>query len=178
MIGAELAARVVGAGILGLRATFRIGALHEERERALRERGVPFIYTLWHGRMPILGFRFGSFAYLTDCNRIPDESWARVAGVDTLVIDALRDEPHTTHFSVAEAIEAIARIAPRRAYLTHMTHDIGYEATSARLPAGIELAYDGLTLDIDVDVTEVTEVTEGTQAPERTEAPGSHGATE
>jgi phosphoribosyl 1,2-cyclic phosphate phosphodiesterase len=106
---------------------------------------------LWHGRMPILGYRFGNFAYLTDCNRIPDESWERVAGVDTLVIDGLRDEPHTTHFTVAEAIDAIARIAPRRAYLTHMTHDLGYAATNARLPPGVELAYDGLRLDIEVD---------------------------
>jgi len=69
---------------------------------------------LWHGRMPILGFRFGSFAYLTDCNRIPGESWELVENVDTLVIDALRDEPHTTHFTVAEALDAIARIRPRR----------------------------------------------------------------
>jgi len=106
---------------------------------------------LWHGRMPILGFRFGSFAYLTDCNRIPDESWPLVAGVDTLVIDALRDEPHTTHFTVAEALEAIERIAPRRALLTHMTHDLGHEATTARLPAGVELSYDGLELDVSVE---------------------------
>jgi len=104
----------------------------------------------------------GGFAYLTDCNRIPDESWERVAGVDTLEIDALRDEPHTTHFTVAEAVEAIARIAPRRAYLTHMTHDLGYAATSARLPAGVELAYDGLMLDVDVEVTEAAETTEFT----------------
>jgi phosphoribosyl 1,2-cyclic phosphate phosphodiesterase len=107
---------------------------------------------LWHGRMPILGFRFGNFAYLTDCNRIPDESWDLVAGIDTLVIDGLRDEPHTTHFTVAEAVAAIARIAPGRAYLTHMTHDLGYAATCARLPAGVELAYDGLVLDVRVDV--------------------------
>ena len=107
---------------------------------------------VWHGRMPILGFRFGNFAYLTDCNRIPDESWPLVAGVDTLVIDGLRDEPHTTHFTVAEALDAIARVAPRRAYLTHMTHDLGHAATSARLPAGVELAYDGLVLDVLVDI--------------------------
>jgi phosphoribosyl 1,2-cyclic phosphate phosphodiesterase len=107
---------------------------------------------LWHGRMPILGFRAGSFAYLTDCNRIPDESWPLVAGVDTLVIDALRDEPHTTHFTVAEALEAIERIAPRRALLTHMTHDLGHAVTSARLPRGVELAYDGLVVDVRVDL--------------------------
>jgi phosphoribosyl 1,2-cyclic phosphate phosphodiesterase len=75
-----------------------------------------------------------------------------VEGVDTLVIDALRDRPHSTHFSVQQALEVIARIKPRRAYTTHMTHDLGHAATSARLPAGVELAYDGLVLDVSVDV--------------------------
>ena len=108
---------------------------------------------LWHGPLPILGFRFGSFAYLTDCSAIPDDSWPLVAGVDTLVIDALRDKKHSTHFTVAEALDAIARIAPRRAYLTHMAHDLGHAETSARLPAGVELAYDGLVLDARVDAS-------------------------
>jgi phosphoribosyl 1,2-cyclic phosphate phosphodiesterase len=107
---------------------------------------------LWHGRMPILGFRFGSLAYLTDCNRVAEESWGLIEGVDTLVIDALRDKPHSTHFTVAEALDVIARVQPRRAYLTHMSHDLGHAATSARLPAGVELAYDGLVLDLAVDV--------------------------
>jgi phosphoribosyl 1,2-cyclic phosphate phosphodiesterase len=107
---------------------------------------------IWHGPLAILGFRLGGLAYLTDCSRIPDESWPLVAGVDTLVLGALRDDPHPTHFTVAEALEAIARIAPRRAFLTHMTHDLGHAATSARLPAGVHLAYDGLVLDVAVDV--------------------------
>jgi phosphoribosyl 1,2-cyclic phosphate phosphodiesterase len=107
---------------------------------------------LFHGTMPILGFRLGSFAYLTDCSRIPDESWPLIAGVDTLVLGALRDEPHPTHFTVAEAVAAIERASPRRAYLTHMNHDLGHAATSARLPAGVELSYDGLVLDVAVDV--------------------------
>jgi phosphoribosyl 1,2-cyclic phosphate phosphodiesterase len=107
---------------------------------------------LWHGNMPILGFRFGNVAYLTDTNRIADGSWELVAGVDTLVLDALRDKPHTTHFTVAEALEVVDKIAPRRAYLTHIAHDLGHAATNARLPAGVELAYDGLVLDVAVDV--------------------------
>ena len=128
---------------------------HEVAVEPFTVKGIRIIpVPLWHGRMPILGFRFGTFAYLTDCNRIPDESWPLVAGVDTLVIDGLRDEPHTTHFTVTEAVEAIARIAPRRAFLTHMTHDLGYADTNARLPAGIELAYDGLTLDVGVEDTD------------------------
>ena len=69
-----------------------------------------------------------------------------------LVIDALRDKPHVTHFSVSEALDVIARLQPRRAYMTHMTHDLGHAATSARLPASVELAYDGLVLDVRVDV--------------------------
>jgi len=107
---------------------------------------------LWHGDAPILGFRFGTFAYLTDCNRLDDAAWALVAGVETLVIDALRNKPHTTHFTVSEALDVVARIKPRRAYMTHMSHDLGHAVTSARLPAGVELAYDGLVLDVPVDV--------------------------
>jgi len=106
---------------------------------------------LLHGTLPILGLRFGSFAYLTDCSAIPDASWPLVAGVDTLVIDALRDRPHPTHFSVAEAVAAAERIGARRTFFTHMCHDLPHAATCARLPAGVELAYDGLVLDVDVD---------------------------
>jgi phosphoribosyl 1,2-cyclic phosphate phosphodiesterase len=114
---------------------------------------------LWHGSMPILGFRFGSFAYLTDCNAIPDESWPLLQNLDTLVLDALRDKPHSTHFTIAEALEVVARLAPRRAYFTHMTHDLGHAETNARLPAGVELAYDGLVLDVEVDAVPVDEQT-------------------
>jgi len=107
---------------------------------------------VWHGDLPVLGFRFGTFAYLTDCNRIPDDSWPLIEGVETLVIDALRDRRHSTHFNVQEAIDVVARVSPRRALTTHMTHDLGHAATSARLPPGVELAYDGLVLDVRVDV--------------------------
>jgi phosphoribosyl 1,2-cyclic phosphate phosphodiesterase len=107
---------------------------------------------LWHGDAPIFGFRFGNFAYLTDCNRLADEAWPLIEGVDTLVLDALRDKPHTTHFTVAEAVEVVARVRPARALLTHMSHDLGHAATNARLPSPVELAYDGLVLDVDVDL--------------------------
>jgi phosphoribosyl 1,2-cyclic phosphate phosphodiesterase len=106
---------------------------------------------LWHGRMPVLGFRFGAMAYLTDCNAIPDESWALLEGLDVLVIDALRFKPHSTHFSVEEAIEATRRVSPRRAYFTHIGHELRHATVTADLPAGIELAYDGLALDVLVD---------------------------
>ena len=103
---------------------------------------------VFHGTMPILGFRIGSFAYLTDCNRIPDESFALLSGVRTLIIDALRHRPHSTHFSVNEATDVAARIGVERAYFTHISHDLGHAATCASLPAGVELAYDGLVLEI------------------------------
>ena len=101
---------------------------------------------LLHGPRPILGFRIGSFAYLTDCSAIPDRSWPLLAGVKTLVLDALRDRPHPTHFSVPEAIAVAARLTPERTYLTHICHDLPHAATCARLPRGVELAYDGLVL--------------------------------
>lgn len=103
---------------------------------------------LWHGRRAILGFRIGGFAYLTDCNAIPDESWPLLTGVRTLVLDALRDRPHPTHFSLAEALEVAARIGADRTYFTHVCHDLPHAETCARLPAGVELAYDGLVLEI------------------------------
>ncbi len=103
---------------------------------------------IFHGRRPILGLRFGKFAYLTDCSHIPDESWSLLAGLDVLVLDALRDTPHPTHFTLAEAIDASQRIAATRTYFTHMCHDLPHAATSARLPAGIELAYDGLVVEL------------------------------
>jgi phosphoribosyl 1,2-cyclic phosphate phosphodiesterase len=104
---------------------------------------------LFHGNLPVLGFRIGSFAYLTDCNRIPDESFALLDGVRTLIIDALRHRPHSTHFSVSEATAVAARIGAKRTYFTHICHDLGHAATSASLPAGVELAYDGLVLEIE-----------------------------
>lgn len=107
---------------------------------------------LLHGRMPILGFRFGDFAYLTDCSAVPEPSWPLLAGVRTLVVDALRRRRHPTHFSIDEALEVVARVAPGRALLTHMCHDLPHAATSADLPQGVELAYDGLVLDVTVDL--------------------------
>jgi phosphoribosyl 1,2-cyclic phosphate phosphodiesterase len=104
---------------------------------------------LFHGKLAVLGFRIGSFAYLTDCSRIPDESFALLDGVRTLIIDALRHRPHSTHFSVDEAIAAAARIGAQRTYFTHISHDLGHAATSASLPAGVELAYDGLVLEVE-----------------------------
>ena len=103
---------------------------------------------LLHGERPILGFRVDRFAYLTDCNAIPDAAWPLLQGLDVVVIDALREQPHPTHFSLGAAIEAGRRIAARRTLFTHMCHHLPHEATNAKLPAGMSLAYDGLTLDL------------------------------
>lgn len=101
-----------------------------------------------HGTRPILGFRIGAFAYLTDCSAIPDASWPLLTGVRTLILDALRDRPHPTHFNIAQALAVVERLAPERTFLTHVTHDLPHAATCARLPAGVELAYDGLAFDV------------------------------
>lgn len=103
---------------------------------------------LLHGALPVLGFRLGSFAYLTDCNRIPDASWALLAGVQTVILDALRHRPHSTHFSLGEATDVVRTLGAPRAYFTHISHDLGHAATNASLPPGLELAYDGLVLDV------------------------------
>jgi phosphoribosyl 1,2-cyclic phosphate phosphodiesterase len=103
---------------------------------------------LWHGARPVLGFRFGAFAYLTDCNRLADEAWPLLEGLDVLVLDALRERPHPTHFSLDQAVEVATRIGAARTFFTHMCHDLAHEATNARLPESISLAYDGLVLQM------------------------------
>lgn len=134
-------ARQPGGGIPQL-SLFRIGG-------AFTLGGVDVVpVPLLHGRMPVLGFRIGSFAYLTDCNRIPDESWPLLEGVRTVILDALRHRPHSTHFSVGESIEIVARLGTERAYFTHICHDLPHAETCASLPPGVELAYDGLVLEI------------------------------
>lgn len=102
-----------------------------------------------HSRFEITGFRFGNLAYLTDFKRISDEECAKLQGVKVLVINALRFEPHDSHFSVAEALEVVAKVKPERTYLTHMSHDIGlHSQANQQLPAGVEFAYDGLTIEL------------------------------
>jgi len=102
---------------------------------------------VWHGTMEVFGYRLGGFAYVTDCNVIPETSFRLLAGVEILILDALRYRPHSTHCSVAEAVEAAERIGARRTILTHFTHDIDHDAPAVPLPAGVELGYDGLAFD-------------------------------
>ena len=102
---------------------------------------------LWHGTRRIFGYRLGAFAYLTDCSAIPDESWTKLRGLDLLVLDALRDRPHPTHFTLDGAVAAARRIGARRTLFTHMCHDLPHQATCERLGEGMTLAFDGLVLD-------------------------------
>jgi phosphoribosyl 1,2-cyclic phosphate phosphodiesterase len=101
-----------------------------------------------HGQLPVSAFRLGEFAYVTDCSRIPDETCDRLQGLDLLVIDALRFKPHPTHLALDQALGYIERLRPRRALLTHISHDIRHAATSDQLPAGVEIAYDGLSVEM------------------------------
>lgn len=100
-----------------------------------------------HGKLPILGYRIGRLGYVTDCSSMPDDTVEALRGVDTLVINSLRIEPHPTHFDLAQTLEVIERIAPRKAYLIHMSHDMGPEAT-VDLPHGVAFAHDGLKVEI------------------------------
>lgn len=104
---------------------------------------------LEHGpRFTVLGFRMGNVAYCTDTNALPSESWPLLEGLDVLVLDALRDRPHATHFSLAESVEVARRLRPRQTYFTHISHELDHQATNARLPAGMQLAYDGLRIPL------------------------------
>jgi phosphoribosyl 1,2-cyclic phosphate phosphodiesterase len=104
---------------------------------------------LEHGPWRVLGFRIGGFAYLTDCSGVPPASLARLRELEVLVLDALRHRPHPTHFNLDQAVEMAQQIGARRTYFTHISHDLGHAVTCAALPAGVELAYDGLRLDLE-----------------------------
>jgi phosphoribosyl 1,2-cyclic phosphate phosphodiesterase len=105
---------------------------------------------LFHYRLPILGFRVGDFAYITDANYIPEETKEKLIGVKYLVINALRKEKHISHFSLMEAINHATEISPKRAFITHISHQMGrYKDVSGEIPSGILLAYDGLSVSFD-----------------------------
>jgi len=106
---------------------------------------------LIHGRFTVLGFRINRFAYCTDCNEIPDASMEMLLAdgpLDTLIIDALRPKPHPTHLSFDKALEKIARINPRRAYFTHLSHDLLHADIEKSLPQNIRVLYDGLQFTV------------------------------
>ena len=101
-----------------------------------------------HGNLPVLGFRFGKTAYVTDFSAIPDSTIPLIEGLDVLVLDALRHKPHPTHSSLEQSLDWVERLKPRRAFFTHIAHELGHDATNAALPPHVRLAYDGLKLDL------------------------------
>lgn len=102
-----------------------------------------------HKDLPVLGYRIGKLAYITDANHIAPEELSKLNGVDTLVINALRKQKHFSHYCLSEALEIIAAVEPREAYLTHMSHEMGFWATTSKeLPPHVHLAYDGLVINI------------------------------
>ncbi len=104
--------------------------------------------TVIHGRLAVTAYRIGGFAYVTDCNLIPDETLAGLKDLDLLVIDALRFKPHPTHMTLDQSLGYIDMLKPRRALLTHISHDIKHAETSESLPSGVEIAYDGLKVEL------------------------------
>jgi phosphoribosyl 1,2-cyclic phosphate phosphodiesterase len=105
---------------------------------------------LIHGDTQIYGYRFGSAAYLTDHSEIPESSVQQLKGLDILFLDALRHKPHPTHSTVKNSLEIVERLKPKRAFFTHICHDLAHEATNAMLPRHVRLAHDGLKLDFEI----------------------------
>jgi len=100
-----------------------------------------------HGRLKIFGFRFQNVAYITDANHISDEEMEKLHGLDVLIINALRNEPHPTHYNLQQALAIIEKVQPKKSYLTHISHKLGFhEEVSRQLPENVFLAYDGLVL--------------------------------
>jgi phosphoribosyl 1,2-cyclic phosphate phosphodiesterase len=99
-----------------------------------------------HGRVLVHGFRFGDLAYVTDAKEIPPSSLALLRDLDVLVLNALRQRPHPTHLSLAEAVTIVEDLKPRVAYLVHLSHELGHAAAEAQLPPSIAVAYDGLVV--------------------------------
>ena len=103
----------------------------------------------FHNKLQVFGFRFGDFAYLTDMKTIHDDEIAKIKGIDIVVINALREKPHLSHFNLEEALEFIKKVNPKKAYLTHISHLLGFhDAVQQRLPKNVFLAYDGLVINL------------------------------
>ena len=102
---------------------------------------------VWHLKMPVLGFRFGNFTYITDANRIEEEEKVKIIGSEIIVLNALRKEPHISHFTLDEAVAMVQELAVPTAYFTHISHQLGrHENVNSELPKGIELSWDGLEI--------------------------------
>jgi phosphoribosyl 1,2-cyclic phosphate phosphodiesterase len=104
---------------------------------------------VWHHKMPVFGFRFGNFTYITDANRIEESVKEKIKGSHTIVLNALRNEHHISHFTLNEAIDLVHELQIPNAYFTHISHQLGkHDDVEKNLPQGIHLAYDGLVLTV------------------------------
>jgi len=113
--------------------------------------GVEFLpVPVLHGDAPIIGFRFGSAAYLTDFSEIPETSMQMLQDLDILFLDALRHDPHPTHSTVANSLKIVERLRPRRTFFTHISHGLPHQETNASLPEGVRLSHDGLRLQFEL----------------------------
>jgi phosphoribosyl 1,2-cyclic phosphate phosphodiesterase len=106
------------------------------------------IIPMMHGKLEVLGFRIGNFAYCTDTNFISDQSMARLEGLDVLILDALRYHKHPTHFTVDESLEIVEKLKPKQTYFTHIAHQIKHSDLDPKLPDGVNLGYDNLTIEL------------------------------
>ncbi|MGH9512306.1 MAG: MBL fold metallo-hydrolase [Terriglobales bacterium] len=106
--------------------------------------------TVIHGETEILGFRFGSAAYLTDHSEIPEESMAQLRNLDVLFLDALRRQPHPTHSTVENSLRIVEKLQPKRAFFTHICHDLPHAGTNSSFPENVRLSYDGMKLDFEI----------------------------
>jgi len=118
-------------------------------ENPFRIGDIPVVPILvWHLKMPVLGFRFGRFTYITDANRIDEEEKEKIRGSDGMVLNALRTEPHISHYTLDEAVALVQELGVPNAWFTHMSHQIGkHEEVNMGLPDGIQLAWDGLEIE-------------------------------
>lgn len=113
---------------------------------------------VYHGKMPVLGFRCRDFTYITDAKTIPEESMRKIKGTDTLILNALHHRPHYSHLNLEEALAVIEQVQPRQTYLTHISHLMGTHASiNPTLPEGVELAYDGLVINMASYVEDIKE---------------------
>jgi phosphoribosyl 1,2-cyclic phosphate phosphodiesterase len=106
--------------------------------------------TVIHGETPILGFRFGSAAYLTDHSNVPEETLEKLRGLDILFLDALRYKSHPTHSTVEQSLKIVEAVQPKRAFFTHICHDLPHQATNNALPPNVQLSYDGMKLEFEL----------------------------
>ena len=124
--------------------------LHRLQESVEIEGAVFYRVPLTHGKIMVSGFRFGNAAYLTDMSDIPESSLALLKNLDVVILDALRKTPHPSHATLEQALAFVDRMQPRRAFFTHMSHDLPHVETNNELPAHIQLAYDGLRIPFEI----------------------------